>query len=281
MVATSRFQKALRRAKGTRPYVDKIAELVASVAGSAGPTARHPLLKPRERIQRVGIFVVASNRGLCGGYNGNLLRLAMKSIHEAEHSGASVEIYAAGKKAASYFRFAGRKAVNFSVEDNASYAQVVELTDRLTDDYIAGKIDAIRMVYMHFISVGQQKPVVVDLLPLAALAKLAGSDNVPAAQTPEKVGGMAKARPKTCYEFTPDGDELLIDLIPKALKALVFQAFVEAAVSEQIARMVAMAAATENAESMNKQLTREYNRARQSQITSELSELMGGVEALS
>ncbi len=133
------------------------------------------------------------------------------------------------------------------------------------DDYAAGKINGLKIVYMRFISAGQQRATVMDVLPLA---NLAGGDDV------------AKKN-DVPYEFSPSPAEILEELIPITVKTSIFQAFIEAAVSEQIARMVAMKAATDNAEKLGKKLTQEYNRARQSQITSELAELMGGVAALS
>jgi F-type H+-transporting ATPase subunit gamma len=129
--------------------------------------------------------------------------------------------------------------------------------------FIDGKIDGVKVVYQRFISVGQQKPAVIDILPLTSLGT-----------------GDAVKGPTTAYEFSPSPAQLLEELIPVTVKISIFQAFIEAAVSEQIARMVAMKAATDNADKMGKRLTQEYNRARQSQITSELSELMGGVEAM-
>ena len=268
MVATARFQKSLKRAKATRPYVEHLTDLVHTVAASVGnlpPSIQHPLLA-RRTIRRVGLLVVTSNRGLAGAFNGNILRLAMAQIRELEESGKQVEIYVGGRKGAAYFRFA-RRAVRHAyttIGDNPQAQEVAQIARDLMDDFAGGHIDAIKMVYVKFISVGQQKPTVQHVLPLDIAA--AGQGSAPAI--------------KADVEFSPDPQVLLADLLPTMVRSAAFQAFIDSAVSEQIARMLAMAAATENAENMSKLLTRDYNRARQSQITSELAELMGGVEAM-
>ncbi|HTV47486.1 MAG TPA: ATP synthase F1 subunit gamma [Phycisphaerae bacterium] len=275
MVATARFQRALKRSKGTRPYLEKLNELVGNVlrgARGAPELQRHPLLKARTPLKRAAVLVVTSNRGLAGGYNSQILRLAMQTIHELEQNGAEVDIHVAGRKGAAYFRFAQRPAVASytTLSDNPKYEELTPVAQRLMDDYAAEKVDAVKVVYMRFFSVGQQRPNIHDVLPLC-LPEEPHDKTLELSQTPK-----ITAAP----EFEPEAGQLLIDLVPTLVRAAVFQAFVDAAVSEQIARMLAMAAAKENAESMNKLLTREYNRARQAQITSELSELMGGVEAL-
>ncbi len=268
MVATARFQKSLKRAKATRPYVEHLTELVHTVAASVGnlpQSVRHPLLAQRN-IKRIGLLVVTSNRGLAGAFNSNILRLAMAQIRELESAGKQVEIYVGGRKGAAYFRFA-RRPVRYAysnIGDNPRAEEVAEAAQNLMDDFVSGHIDAIKIAYVKFISVGQQKPIVQDVLPLNfASASETGRPII-----------------KADIEFSPDAPVLLAALLPTMVKSAAFQAFIDSAVSEQIARMLAMAAATENAESMSKVLTRDYNRARQSQITSELAELMGGVEAM-
>lgn len=278
MVATARFQRALKRAKGTRPYLEKLNDLVQSTfLGAHGSVeiSRHPLLASRKPCKRVGLLVVTSNRGLAGGYNSQILRLAMQTIRHIEQAGGAVDIHVAGRKGAAYFRFARREAqaAYANISDNARFEEIIPVAQRLMDDYAAQKIDAVKIVYMRFLSLGQQRAVAIDVLPLTDTPKAdPGEASARATASPHRV--------QACSEYSPEAGELLVELVPTMVRAAVFQAFVDAAVSEQISRMMAMSAATENAESMNKQLTSEYNRARQSQITSELSELMGGVEAL-
>ncbi|MGC8539589.1 MAG: ATP synthase F1 subunit gamma [Phycisphaerae bacterium] len=272
MVATARFQRALKRAKGTRPYLDKLDAIVKdTLLGAQGSAElqRHPLLASRTPCRRTAILVVTSNRGLAGGYNSQILRVAMQNIRQLEEAGQQVDIHVAGRKGAAYFRFARRevKAAYTGISDNATFEEVLPVAQALMDDFANQTVDAIKIVYMRFISVGQQKATTAEVLPVQAL----------------EIDDSAKSRPSrldACSEYSPDAGELLVSLVPTMVRATTFQAFVDASVSEQIARMMAMSAATENADSMIKHLTREYNRARQSQITSELSELMGGVEAL-
>ncbi len=268
MIATSRYQKAYRRAVGTKPFVKKIGELVASavqaVRGSGKPID-HPLLKePAPGLQKQVVLVVTSNRGLCGGYNGNVLRLANHTIKELEAAGETVELHVSGKKGIAFFRFQHRAMAetHTKIGDTPKFAEIEQVAEKFMKSYTEGKISGVKIVYMRFISVGQQRATVIDVLPLGG------------------VGGEAEAAAPVQYDFMPSAEELLNELIPVTVKITVFQAFIEAAVSEQIARMVAMKAATDAADKMGKKLQQQYNRARQSQITSELAELMGGVEAM-
>jgi F-type H+-transporting ATPase subunit gamma len=274
MIATSRYQKAFKRAIGTKPYVRKIGELVASAVQAiraGGKAVEHPLLKeiPADKAleRKTAVLVLSSNRGLCGGYNGNVLRLANHTLKELEAAGDKPELRVSGKKGIAYFRFQRRTITQAftTIGDKPTYAEIEQIAGQYMRDFQEGKITGLKIVYMRFISAGQQRADAMDVLPLAGIAEaqVATGGSVPLS-----------------YDFMPSAEELLNELIPMVVKITVFQAFIEAAVSEQIARMIAMKAATDNAEKMGKKLTQDYNRARQSQITSELSELMGGVEAL-
>jgi F-type H+-transporting ATPase subunit gamma len=271
MIATSRYQKAFKRAIGTKPYVKKIGELVASAVQAlqaSGGAVEHPLLKaPATEGRKTAVLVISSNRGLCGGYNGNVLRLANNTMKDLELNGDGCQLSVSGKKGQAYFRFLKRAIVESytDIGDNPKFTEIEKVAEKYMEDYREGRITGLKVVYMRFLSAGQQRPGVVDVLPLAGIAQ-AGA-------------GETKASPVP-YDFMPSAEKLLNELIPTVVKITIFQAFIEAAVSEQIARMVAMKAATDNADKMGKKLTQDYNRARQSQITSELSELMGGVAAL-
>ena len=270
MIATSRYQKAFKRAMGTKPYVKRIGELVASAVQAlqaGGGAVEHPLLKPPPAAgSKTALLVLSSNRGLCGGYNGNVLRLALNTAKELEANGDKPELFVSGKKGQAYFKFVRRPIAETyrTIGENPKFSEIEEIADKFMAAYEEGRITGLKLVYMRFLSAGQQRPGVVDVLPLSGIAQ--GS-------------GEAKVTPIP-YDFMPSAEELLSELIPTVVKITIFQAFIEAAVSEQIARMVAMKAATDSADKMGKKLTQDYNRARQSQITSELSELMGGVEAL-
>jgi F-type H+-transporting ATPase subunit gamma len=282
MIATSRYQKAYKRALGTKPYVRGIGELVASAVQAlraAGKTVDHPLLREPEKAtpRKTAVLVLTSNRGLCGGYNGNILRLATATLKELEAAGgdgATTALHASGKKGIAYFRFQKRPIAQtyITIGDNPKFPEIEKLAEQFMTDFQEGRITALKIVYMRFISAGQQRTDVMDVLPLRG--------EVAAAPTQSEATQEPTDKTALLFDFMPNPETLLKELLPTVLKITIFQAFIEAAVSEQIARMVAMKSATDNAEKMGKKLTQDYNRARQSQITSELSELMGGVEAM-
>jgi len=272
MIATAKFQKSLKRAIGTKPYTQKVRELVAELAGSVG-NVEHPLLrKPEEggRTRRIAMVVVTSNRGLAGAYNGNVLRTAANAIRALEAEGSTVELYVSGKKGISYFNFQRRPiAQRLDVSDTPRFAEVQPLADSLMQQFTEGRIDGVRVAYMNFHSAGVQRPDVMTLLPLASI------------ESASKPSAEPAKREQAVYEFSPDPKQLLDELLPLTVRSALFQAFLDATTSEHVARMVAMKSATDNADKMAKALTMQYNRARQSQITTELAEIMGGVEAMS
>lgn len=298
MIATAKFQKSLKRAVGTKPYALKIRELVADVAANAGDVD-HPLLRvPGEQsaTNRVAFVLLTSNRGLAGGYNGNVIRTSVLAIRKLEAEGKTVDVYAVGKKGVSYLTFQKRTlADKITVADPPKFSETEALAERLMADYADGKLDAVYVGYMNFVSTGLQKADVMQMLPLSSLK--ATTDSI-AQQAHErdaqsKAGALDSVRAgtahtaadvldheQTVYEFSPAPAEILAELIPLAIKTAFFQTFLDAATSEHVARMVAMKAATDNAEEMARALSLQYNRARQSQITTELSEIMGGVESM-
>jgi len=272
MIATAKFQKSLKRAVGTKPYSLKIREIIADVAASAGDID-HPLLRApdaKTSSGRIAFVLLTSNRGLAGGYNGNVIRTSVSRIKELEGAGKKIDLYVVGKKGISFMTFNKRAMTEkVPVSDPPKFVEAEALADRLMEQYGHGQIDAVYVGYMNFVSAGSQKPDVMQLLPLATLNTA----------KPQAAAGSANEH-KIVYEFSPDPKELLNELIPLAVKTAFFQAFLDAATSEHVARMVAMKAATDNAEEMQKALSLQYNRARQSQITTELSEIMGGVESM-
>jgi len=271
MIATAKFQKSLKRTVGTKPYTLKVRELVAELAANVGDV-EHPLLRrPDEsnRVRKVAVVVISSNRGLAGAYNGNVLRTATASIREFEAQGNSIDLFVGGKKGIAYYSFQKRQITQrLNVSDTPRFSEVLPLANQLMELFTSGKVDAVYVAYMNFVSAGVQKAEVMQLLPLAALqAKQAQN---PQDAIPEQA----------VYEFSPDPKSLLDELLPLTVRSALFQAFMDATTSEHVARMVAMKSATDNADKMSKALTMQYNRARQSQITTELSEIMGGVEAM-
>jgi F-type H+-transporting ATPase subunit gamma len=271
MIATAKFQKSLKRAVGTKAYSNKVRELVAEVAKNVGDVS-HPLLRrPANDKGTIALVVITSNRGLAGAYNGSVLRSSGQFIREQESKGRKIDLYVVGKKGASYFNFQKRPITQrFDVGDAPKFEDVEKIAQMFIEKFTAEQYDAVYVAYINFISAGVQKPEVMTLLPLAGVDK--GK-----AKT-EKPAGLDK---NAIYDFIPDAQTLLDELLPQTVKTALFQAFLDATTSEHVARMVSMKSATDNADKMVKTLTMQYNRARQSQITTELSEIMGGVEAMS
>jgi F-type H+-transporting ATPase subunit gamma len=270
MIATAKFQKSLKRAVASKPYSRKVREMVAELARSIGDIS-HPLLRKPEGAgmsNTIALTVITSNRGLAGAYNGSVLRKAQLFIREQEAAGKKIDLYVAGKKGVNFFNFQKRPIVaRFDqVGDTPKFADVDKIADMFMEKFIAAKYDAVYVAYMNFLSAGMQRPDVISLLPLG------GVDPAGQKPDPHKINAI--------YDFYPDAKTLLDELLPATVKSALFQAFLDATTSEHVARMIAMKSATDNADKMVKSLTMRYNRARQSQITTELSEIMGGVEAM-
>jgi F-type H+-transporting ATPase subunit gamma len=271
MIATARFQAAQRRAVASQPYTRRIAALVQELAASLDGDTQitHPLMQaPTPASGRRLVLVITSNRGLCGGYNASLLRTAAQALRG--QAGQETVLEVVGKKGTAYFKFSGRPVAAFHSQfaDKPAYEEVEKLALRYMDEFTRGRFDAVQVVYMSFLSMARQAPAVLTLLPLRGLA----AGQTPAAKEP--------AKSKPIYDFTPGAKELLDELLPVTVKTQLFQCFNEAAVGEQIARMVAMKSATDAAGKMKKLLTRKYNRARQTAITTELTEIIGGAAGL-
>jgi F-type H+-transporting ATPase subunit gamma len=296
MIATAKFQKSLKRAISTKPYTLKVRELVSEVARSAGDVD-HPLLRQAEKVERAAVVVITSNRGLAGAYNGNVIRKAVGFIRQQQGESVALDIYTAGKKGATVLKFQ-KIAITDSVKisDTPEYREVEPLVQKFVDQFVHGEIDALHLVYMNFVSTSVQKPEVLTLLPLAGVdaaseriaqdlaekeAQMkAGALDAKRTGADVRVTAVEEDTQESIYEFTPSPKDLLDELLPLTIKTAFFQAFLDATTSEHVARMVAMKAATDAADKMVKALSMEANRARQTAITTELSEIMGGVEAM-
>jgi len=281
LIATARFKKALDRATEAEAYTRKIAELVADL-GATALEVSHPLLETRETVGRSLLLVLTSNRGLAGGYNGNVLRVATRSLDDRTSEGVPTSLEIAGKRGIAYFRFRGvaADATYNQFEDRPQFDEVDVLANRYIGMFVRGEIDRLDVAYTQFVTSARQQAVVETLLPMSAAQVGQAGPSV------RPVGGAdaESAAPKTLervpYEFLPDARSILEEIVPVSFKVRLFKCFLDAAVSEQIARMVAMRGATENADEMVKSLTMLYNRARQAQITRELAEIIGGAAAL-
>jgi F-type H+-transporting ATPase subunit gamma len=265
LIATARFQATFNRAVATRPYSQKLGELVADLSRASGG-ADHPLRKKNPNAPKTALLVITSNRGLCGGYNAGVLR---KAVAHVDAQGKPVDVHMVGKKGVGYFRFLGRPLAEriTHLADDVRYAEIEPLANALMAQFVKGEIGAVHVAYMAFESASRQVPTLLQLLPLAP--------------PPAEDKGAAAAAGKTVeYEFSPEPEKLLAELLPASVRMRLFQCFVEATVSEHVARMVAMKAATDAAGDMIKSLTRRYNRARQTHITMELLDIIGGASAL-
>lgn len=264
LIATARFQKCLQRATSGKPYTEKLTEMIQTL--SEMETVRHPLLTANPDAKRVIVLGITANRGLCGAYNAAALRTLLDHLRVVAKQGLDSELELVGRKGINYMRFLGRMPARTiaDVEDRIDYARVAEMVDRYIGDYVAGRIARVDVVYTRFHSIGIQRPAVAQLLPMQP----------PAAKDPQ----ARKSRVE--FEFSPPPEVLLKTLIPEAVRVRLYQYFNDAILSEQVMRMVAMKAATDAAGDMVKFLTRRYNRARQTQITLELADIVGGAEAL-
>ncbi|HEX4144020.1 MAG TPA: ATP synthase F1 subunit gamma [Pirellulales bacterium] len=272
LIATARFKKAMDRAHAAAAYTQRITQLVTDLVAS-GLEVTHPLLEGREKTERAILLVLSANRGLCGGYNSNVQRTAVARFQELQQTAAAVELEVSGKRGIGGLRFRGLTPTQTFThfEDKPTFGEVDVLANRYLQAYASGRIDRLDVAYMQFENVSRQTAVVETLLPLGSLA---GPSSKPAA------GHAAPAAAPIRYEFLPSAESILAEVVPTSFKVKLFKCFLDAAVSEQVARMVAMKAATENASDLIKQLSMAYNRARQSQITGEIMEIIGGAEAL-
>jgi len=264
MIATAKFSAALQRAVAGRPYADAIFGLVAEMAASSGENS-HPLLTGGDEAAPRLTLVITSDRGLCGPYNGTVLRNALRHFRSDEkNSTGRVEVI--GKKGANALRFNGVEPTVHHTHfgDKPSYEAVEKLASEYIEMFTSGQVSRVSVAYMKFLSAGRQRPEIIQLLPFDA---------------PEKKTEEASTT-NLDYEFSPSADELLGELLPAAVKVTLFQCFNDAIVSEHVARMIAMKSATDNAGKMGKALTRKFNRARQAQITTELTEIISGAAAL-
>jgi F-type H+-transporting ATPase subunit gamma len=266
LISTARFKRAMDRALATTAYTKRITALVGHLSRS-GLEVTHPLLVERPDPALATLLVLSANRGLCGGYNSSILRLAHARWAELQKDMRETSLEVSGKRGISAFRF--RKIqpdIQYThFEDKPTFAEVELLANRYIEAFIAGKLDRLDVVYTKFENLSRQFATVETLLPLGALE---GGE--------EENGSAAEQH----YDFLPSAASILDEVVPASFKVRLFKCFLDSAVSEQIARMVAMKAATENADEMIGNLSMSYNRARQGQITSELLEIIGGAEAL-
>ena len=260
LIATARFRKAMDRASAATAYTNQIMKLVKDLV-NAGVSVEHPLLEQRAETKNATLLVLSANRGFCGGFNGNVSRAGLHHYKVMKEEAQNVRVEVSGKRGLGGFK-QGRVTVDqcyTQFEDKPSYAEVETIANRYLEEFAAGRLDRLESASKQFVTIE-------TLLPLGGL-DISAADEAPAGTT--------------VYEFLPSPESILEEVVPTSFRIKLFKCFLDTAVSEQIARMVAMKGATENAGELIKQLSMQYNRARQGRITSELMDLIGGVEALS
>ncbi|PQO42938.1 ATP synthase F1 subunit gamma [Blastopirellula marina] len=268
LIATARYKQAMDRAAAATAYTDRITQIVKDLTASSLDFT-HPLLEQHDSKANATLLVLTSNRGLCGGYNGGLCRATFPHVADLRKEYGNLRLEIAGKKGIALFRSQRKLEADQAFthfEDKPRYEEVEVIANRYLNEFVSGKLDRLDVSYTKFVSSSKQIPVIETLLPLGSLEGIGEGDN--------------DAAGESSYEFFPSAQSILEEVVPTSFKVKLFKCFLDAAVSEQIARMVAMKSATENASDLIKQLSREYNRARQGRITNEIMEIIGGVEAL-
>ena len=266
MVAASKMRKAQERMRHARPYGDKIRTIAAHLA-HANTEYRHPFLVRREGAKDVGLIVVTSDKGLCGGLNTNALRLTLSKVKELQGEGRGVTLTAIGNKGFGFLqRFGGNIVSHLTgIGDTPHMERLVGPVKVMIDAYTQGKIGTIYIVYTRFINTMKQEPVVEQLLPLPA----------------DRLKDEERASRKNWdYLYEPDARAVLDQLLTRYVEQIIYQSVAENIASEQSARMVAMKSASDNASSVIDDLTLVYNKTRQAAITKELSEIVGGAAAV-
>jgi F-type H+-transporting ATPase subunit gamma len=302
-VATSRISKAQARVERSRPYVREFTNVLTQASKAAATD--HPLLVARENVTRVGVLVITSDRGLAGGYNANVQRLALRRLQEIVDAGHEPMLFVVGRKGREFFRFRSREVAQSwtGFSELPQYENAVEVADSMAAAFLAGGegtiegpeededppvvapeevrglagVDELHVVFTAFSSMLSQTPEARQIAPLS-LEELEGDDDSDSEGSED--GGSGESSEEAEYDFEPEADQLFDVLLPKYLRTRIFAALLDAAASESAARRRAMKAATDNANELIEDLTREANQARQAQITQEISEIVGGADAL-
>jgi F-type H+-transporting ATPase subunit gamma len=262
MVAASKMRKTKDRMQATRPYSKKISQIINHLA-HANPEYKHPLMQSRE-VKRVGIIVISSDRGLCGGLNANLFRKTLIEMQKWTNSGITVDVCTVGSKAASFFSMINAKVIGHVAKlgDVPHHSDVLGVIKIMLDAFVSGEIDRLYVLNNEFVNTMTQRPVMEQLLPVLAH------------ETDEVLRGHWD------YLYEPGAKEVLDHLLTRYVESIVYQGLVENNACEQAARMVAMKSASDNAGNIIKELQLVYNKARQAAITQEISEIVAGAAAV-
>jgi F-type H+-transporting ATPase subunit gamma len=264
LIAASRILRAQQMVRQSRPYAELITQVIQNVASQIDEVA-HPMLEQRSAPTSAAVVVVTSDRGLAGAYNSNVLRTTEELLARVRGHGLEPKMFVTGRKGISYFRFRERpvEAEWRGFSETPSYDDAKTVADAVIEAFTSGAVDEIHLTYTEFASAMVQRPVARRLVPMVV------------EDTAERPPG-----PLPLYIFEPAPEKIFADLLPRYVEARVYSAMLESAASEQAARRRAMSAATDNAEELIKVLTRVANQARQSEITQEIMEIVGGAEAM-
>ncbi len=300
MIATSRITKAQARVEASKPYAEEITRVLTALA-SASSSLDHPLLSQRDEPKRAAVLVVTSDRGMCGGYNANVLREAEQLLQLLRSEDKEPVIFVLGQKGLAYYTFRGREVAGAwtGFSQQPTYSDAAKASRHLVELFLAGSgeeveayngegtiegVDELHIVYTRFISMLTQAPEVRRMAPMdvefeeEVLEAREEEDDEQGGDRDHRSGESAGPTPD--YEFEPEPDALLGALLPKYVGTRIYASLLDAAASESAARRTAMKAATDNANELVESLSREANQARQAQITQEISEIVGGANAL-
>ncbi len=266
LIAATRVVKAQQRARMAKPYAEQITSVIENLA-AGGAEVDHPLLRQAEKVERVGVIVISSDRGLAGPYNSSVIKAAERQVQNARSEGADYSLIVIGKKARDYFAFRNYAIDSYTdgISDNPSYEDARRIAEEVAALFTDGRIDRVELVYTEFLSLGSQKVATRRFLPL---------------ESTESIAAEGDAGVSGAFEFEPSPEGVLEALLPRYVEARLFGALLESAASEHANRQRAMKAATDNAEELITKLSREMNQARQDAITTEIMEIVGGAEAL-
>jgi len=263
LIAASRILRAQQTVQQSRPYAELITQVIQNVASQIDEVA-HPMLEQRSEPSAAAIVVVTSDRGLAGAYNSNVLRTTEELVAKVRRGGLEPKLFVTGRKGISYFRFRERPVEQSwrGFSETPSYRDAKAVADAVIEAFTSGAVDEIHLAYTEFASALTQRPLARRLVPMVV------------EETTERPG------PLPLYIFEPSPEQIFAELLPRYVEARVYSAMLESAASEQASRRRAMSAATDNAEELIKVLTRVANQARQSEITQEIMEVVGGAEAM-
>ncbi len=273
MVAAARLRRAEQRIEALRPYASAIRRMTRQAAEAAGNVPRLPILAEHDSVNRVGLLLIAGDRGLAGAFNSNIVRAGVAVGREHAAGGREVDYYASGRRPSSSLRFRGQEAkesfIGFS--DRPSYADARSIAERLMAAYVDGEVDRVEVFYNGYISPLSQVVTRETLLPLQQATVLEDEDSEEQEESSEH---------RALVEYEPDPEEILARLVPDYVEISIYRALLESTASEHGARMTAMRNASENAGTLIEDLTLEMNRARQAEITQEIMEVVAGAEGL-